>query len=322
MSQKLEEMGYRMYRGARASSIIGLKNAVEEYITNIDNSPSITKIANKYKIGKKVLSNRLKELGIEVINYQNIVTYNEHIFDSIDTEEKAYWLGFIYADGYISSSQNTFELSLKADDSSHLKKFSTFMQETRKDKVKINDVTCNDIVCKRCRWGSSSAHLHNTLNKLGCVPNKSLVLKFPNEDIFADKSLIRHFIRGYWDGDGCLSWGDKEHNIPCISVIGTEDFLTGIMKNIPIQHFYTLQKANPYSNNEITKQFAITGKNGYLITKYLYSDSTVYLDRKYEKYLEYCRLYEESYRESETKIGEGCDVNPEVIIETKESVTP
>jgi hypothetical protein len=62
-------MGYRMYRGARLESIIGLKLAVEEYISQIKNCPSITKIATKYKIGKPQLSNRLKELGYEVINY-------------------------------------------------------------------------------------------------------------------------------------------------------------------------------------------------------------------------------------------------------------
>ncbi|MGM9535052.1 MAG: hypothetical protein ACI3VR_07355, partial [Intestinibacter sp.] len=61
--------------------------------------------------------------------------FNEHIFDVIDTEEKAYWLGFIFADGYIGStplepnkkSVYNFELSLKLEDTSHLEKFKSFI---------------------------------------------------------------------------------------------------------------------------------------------------------------------------------------------------
>lgn len=45
-------MGYKMYKGARLNSIIGLKKAVEEYIQEYNNNPSITKMASKYKIGK------------------------------------------------------------------------------------------------------------------------------------------------------------------------------------------------------------------------------------------------------------------------------
>ena len=69
----------------------------------------------------------LQENGIEVINYQNLTKFNENVFDSIDTEEKAYWLGFIFADGYISLKGNSFELSLKGSDSEHLDKFNKFM---------------------------------------------------------------------------------------------------------------------------------------------------------------------------------------------------
>jgi hypothetical protein len=48
-------------------------------------------------------------------------------------------------------------------------------------------------------WTIRNEHLWNTLKSLGCVPNKSLILKFPKLSIFSDESLIRHFIRGYFD---------------------------------------------------------------------------------------------------------------------------
>ena len=104
ISKRLEEMGYYMYRGVKASSAKALKAAIEEYISEYNNEPCLTKIANKYKIDRQSLSNRLKTLGYEVINSSQKLRFDETIFDVIDTEEKAYWLGFIFADGYISSS--------------------------------------------------------------------------------------------------------------------------------------------------------------------------------------------------------------------------
>ena len=246
---RLLELGYKASKGVKSSYVIALKKAVDEYVVNLDNNPSLTKIGEKYGIERHSFSRRLKELGITVINHQNKTKFNEHIFDVIDDEEKAYWLGFIFADGYISNSGNKFELSLKVSDMSHLEKFNLFM-EGNKNKVKINKVTCGKVICERCRWSISNKHLRETLISLGCVPNKSLILKFPDKSIFSDESLIRHFIRGYVDGDGCLSWRNKEHTIPSISILGTEHFLEGCKKYIPSIYNYSLHpnnKENPYT---------------------------------------------------------------------------
>lgn len=260
ISNRLEELGYHMYNGAKASSVKGLKLAVEEYISEYNNEPSITKIATKYKIGKNVLSSRLKELGYKIVNHQNKLLFDETMFDIIDTEAKAYWLGFWYADGYLDArplNPNTkakygVEISLKGDDFEHLEKFNKFMKHS-KNIVKISDVKCGETLCKRCRWGVTNKHLWNTLNNLGCTPRKSLTIAFPDESIFVSKDLIKHFIRGYWDGDGCLSWSDPEHRYPHVSVLGTEDFLTSIKQYLPLKFNYVLDKANYNSSNEITK---------------------------------------------------------------------
>ena len=161
---------------------------------------------------RQTLAKYFKQLGIEIVNKQNRLKFDNTIFDSIDTEEKAYWLGFIFADGTINSSpleinkkpKYTIEISLKADDFHHLKKFNTFMKY-KKNGVKIQDAKCGKVICKRCRWTITDKHLWETLNNYGCTPKKSLTLKFPDENIFKSKDLIRHFIRGYFDGDGCFT---------------------------------------------------------------------------------------------------------------------
>lgn len=223
---------------------------MQEYIDNLDNKPSLTKLAFKYKVNRKLISDRLKELGYKVINYQNVTKFNENIFDVIDTEEKAYWLGFIFADGYIDSSPldpnkksvYNFELSLKGNDTEHLNKFNIFMGY-KGNNVKISDTYCTSqerVKCQRCRWLIANKHLWETLNSYGCVPKKSLILQFPDESIFKSTSLIKHFIRGYFDGDGCISYANRDHSSMEIDFLGTEDFLTGIKKHLPLKFDYVL----------------------------------------------------------------------------------
>lgn len=245
------------------------------------------------------------------------------MFDCIDTEEKAYWLGFLYADGYIDASpldpnkkaKYGFELSLKGDDYKHLEKFNVFMKHSR-NIVKVSNTKCGDKIFTRCRWSVTNKHLWESLNSKGCTPRKSSILKFPDENIFSSPSLIRHFIRGYWDGDGCLSYCDSNHTRASINVVGTEDFLTTLKKYLPLHFDYQLISKQGTS----AKTLNVGGKNAFELAKYLYSEATIYLDRKYAKYLEYCRLYEKSDRELGGNIGEDWNVNTEITEESNYSL--
>ena len=251
--------------------------------------------------------------------YPNIPTYgkpsfNENVFDNIDTEEKAYWLGFIFADGTISSSplrenaktQYQFELSLSSKDKEHLEKFAKFINYKK-------SIYCDET---RCRLSVYSKHLWNVLNCNGCTPNKSLTLKFPKIELFSNKYLIIHFIRGYVDGDGCLTYSNKEHTIPSFNVLGTSEFLENIQSYLEINVKLSILHSKSQS---ITKFFTLSGEKAFKVCYKLYNNSTIYLDRKYNKFIEYCRLYKELYKELESNIGESCDANPEINSETKES---
>lgn len=291
---------YNARERSKRKTTIALHDAAEFYIQcDITKNP-MYEVSKKFGTKCETLSEYLKTY------YTTQYKVDDTVFDNIDTEEKAYWLGFIFADGYISASpieenkntNYTFELSLKLSDLEHLKKAKEFF------KFKRNILTDS----YRCRLEINSKRLWEKLNNLGCTPRKSLTLEFPNINIFKDKSLIRHFIRGYWDGDGCLTY--KRENYPTISVLGTFNFLENIKKYI------NCSTNNLYNNNNnpdcLTKVLKINGKKAFNVTKLLYSNCSIYLQRKYEKYLEYCRLFEESDRLLSSKIGEDCDVNPEV----------
>lgn len=71
---------------------------------------------------------------------------------------------------------------------------------------------------------------------------KSLTLEFPNEDIFENKELIKHFIRGYIDGDGCISYCDKDHRHMTLRILGTKEFLDTLQNYLPLEKKNKLNK--------------------------------------------------------------------------------
>lgn len=295
-------------------------STVKDKVIELYNSgTSLTKISETVNINRHTLSKKLKELGIEIVNRQNETKFDEFIFDSIDTEEKAYWLGFIFADGYISNRDNSFELSLKASDINHLNKFNKFMKHN-KDNVKIGQVKCGEKICFRCRWGIVNKHLWDVLNNYGCTPKKSLNLKFPDESIFKNKNLIYDFIRGYLDGDGCISYTKNNHEdensnySAILSFEGTENFLIELSKYF--NETYSIIK----NENHYTLKYSINASKR--ILNLLYNNSKIYLDRKYNRYsfFKNCRSAKELAELLASENGEGCDVNPVLTKEIKESL--
>lgn len=150
----------------------------------------------------------MKSAGIEVFRNGVVPAINHHIFDSINTEEKAYWLGFIWADGCILNVKEdkpnyAFELGLSVKDIEHLRKFCKFANvPENKIKVRKNNGLGKDKEFYLCRIQISSKHLWNVLNNYGCCPNKTNNENFPSISIFSEPKLISHFIRGVFDGDG------------------------------------------------------------------------------------------------------------------------
>ena len=269
--------------------------AIEDYLSS-DSSTAIS--AKKYGVNNQSLTKYLKDLNLYDNSRKGIrkKAYNEHFFDEIDTEEKAYWLGFIFADGYIysapldSTKQRidwNFELCVKGDDKEHMEKFAQAIEYNKELRITKADKYGHT----RCRVCLSSEILWKRLNSLGCTPKKSLTLKFPDESIFKSKDLIRHFIRGYFDGDGCISYGNKEHTIPTYQILGTEEFLRAITNHLDINE--TL--FHNHNDAESTTMFIrSTNKKAMQLFHKLYDNCSIYLNRKYERFIYFCRIFEKS----------------------------
>jgi hypothetical protein len=255
--------------------------AVEKYLNK---QGSLDSIALEYNISRKILTRWVKQSGNLVFPKKQL-NYDEYLFEVIDTEKKAYWLGFIYADGYVSDNDR-FELSLALKDFTHLKKLGNLLnKEVKKDHF-------------RCRLSINNKIFVQQLKTLGVIPRKSLVLEFPKT---LEKQYIPHFIRGYFDGDGCIYYGkfDSTTSSQAVSLIGTKNMLETIQMYTSI--FNTLSHDSRHHKDCFSFRISKT-KDIIKFLDYMYKDCNIFLDRKYEKY---CRLRQKCFRLLEGKNGEG-----------------
>ena len=210
-------------------------------------------------------------------------SYNKDFFKVIDTEEKAYWLGFIYADGYIvngikGKNNDSLGITLSNKDKEHIEKFKKSIDSNHPIRI------------YKSKYGSNSARiiiqdeeLVADLIELGVLRNKSLILKFPTTDV-VDKSLIYHFIRGYFDGDGSFKKKGQKLNGYDFSVLGTIEFLTELRTYLGVDN--EIRKCN--KNNDSNNYHLTFGGNQKVkqVAKMLYENANIYLDRKYKRYRE------------------------------------
>lgn len=241
---------------------------------------------NNITIGKKKISSILKSNGVILRTLSESATKYEVVsdfFSTIDTEEKAYWLGFMYADGYVTGTK-IVGCKLSTKDEEHLIKLRNTLSPT---KPLYYDETSQGFGnnTKSVALILTNRNLFKDLVSKGCIQNKSKLLTFPNENI-VPKELIHHFIRGYFDGDGSVTAGinPKGHIRILIGIVGTESFLSEIRKALSLEDTKYLYK---YKNKDI-HELKVGGTNVVkAIYNFLYKDATVFLERKYIKFKEY-----------------------------------
>lgn len=194
---------------------------------------------------------------------------DEDFFNNIDTEAKAYFLGLMYSDGSVSK-KHKFYLKLKDEDII----------------IKFKECLCCDYPIRRITYKEFYAYVLEVcskkscenLIKWGCTPNKTRTIQFPN----IDKSLYRHFIRGFFDGDGCLQLQDKIYHCRFDLTSASKLFLEQVRPIITEQAF-----TNGYLGKEKNCNVYHLNYSGHqveIILDWLYANSNFYLQRKYNKY--------------------------------------
>lgn len=220
---------------------------------------------------------------------EKIIPFNENYFNIIDSEDKAYWLGFLYADGYIDNI--SAELSLQARDKPHIKKFLSYLDADIDIKDKIIRLNNKDYKSNRVLL-NSKIFANDLINK-GCTQNKSLTITFPSENILP-LYLQNHFIRGFFDGDGCI--GFYNNNQVNFGIISNPNFLLEVQKILVKQCNLNFVKLIKHHTSKQVKYLNYGGShNVYRIYKYLYKNATVFLQRKYDKFQTFLNYYKNKY---------------------------
>lgn len=224
--------------------------------------------------------------------------FNKDYFKNIDNEEKAYILGFFYADGHNSGTQ--IEFTQLEQDVDILEKINNCMDSNI---PLYSEIKYNGKTMKYLRI--SSREVCKDVYKLCPFKNKSLFSKFPT---YLNYNLIPHFIRGYFDGNGCI-WngkrqkklvkdskrksGEREriiHNVK-FTLTGCGDLLDSIqdifIKELGFKKTKpNLSKRTEYSNgNWYTMEYSGRSQIKKLFD-YMYSDATIFGNRKYNKFKE------------------------------------
>jgi intein/homing endonuclease len=245
-------------------------------------------ISDMLNISRRAISRVLEEAGINTKRL-NRYKLNESFFENIDNEQKAYILGLLYADGYVGDEHfNNIVLQLKDREIiEQIAKLLDFTGAIRKSKKGGFKNSKEGYVLN-----FSSEIMANSLRNIGLYPNKSLTLNnIPN----MPESLLRHFIRGYFDGDGSIILSKhssyhkvagviKKYEYPCYTfmILGTKEFIEKIVIIMHLNHYIITN-----TKTEEIKCLRVCAKcDANYLYNYLYDNSTIYLERKYSKWLE------------------------------------
>lgn len=220
---------------------------------------------------------------------------NSNYFDVIDTQDKAYILGFLFADGNNSLDKFQVTMTLEEGDGEILDKINKCLEYDRPKSFKnlTNKHDFGYTYKNQYGLGIYDKRISTILNLRGVIPNKSLKLEFPK---WLNPNLYSHFIRGYFDGDGSIyvrqfKTSCSFRTAPVVTITSTQSFCEAISD---ICAKYLEIKSRIYDascHNGVTKVFQL---NGSIVCKkfldWLYNDAHLYLQRKYDRYSNYYKL--------------------------------
>lgn len=264
----------------RTDGTISWTNDQVRYILNkyIEENQSIKQLSTDFGCSPQAIRAMLRKQNITLKGNKNGYPRNSLYFYDINSVDKAYWLGFLYADGCVVEKKNEIFCSQKSKE--HLVKFQQAIEAINHKIVKVKDNRFSQ-ECIYYRFAIKDKQLCKDLIRWGCVPNKSLILsKIPN----IPREYVSHFLRGYFDGDGSLHYLKNTNNYRMSFTCGSKEFLEDIR--------HELQKDNLSIRKDTNKnvyQLRISGrKQVKKILDYLYKDSNqnIRLDKKYKLYLD------------------------------------
>ena len=265
----LRKNGIQIKKSYREINAILGKKIIRDY----NNGKSLMQLAAQFKYDKRTIRKYLKANGIRTRTHIEVcrkLRYDENFFSKIQTEAQAYFYGLLLSDGY--NRNNGFALSLQAQDREILDAFTKHLgydgklrfikrrKENHKDNFQLQ---------------INSTKISSDLSAFGCIRAKSHKTYFPK----IPSSLYNHFIRGVFDGDGCIFTNGNAH---IFNIVGNRSLIKTIqivLMDKCILNKTKLQTTKKRAKNIVTVQYG-GAKQVCRIRDYLYKDATIFLMRK------------------------------------------
>lgn len=247
-----------------------------DYLLAHYNTMTYKELSNKLNRSEDAIQLKLRKLGYKKTPYH----CNYSFFKEINSEQAAYWLGFLYADGYIiinhTTNSGVVGIDLKGSDKHHLELFNQAIDSNYK--IIEYEKELNGKKYKMVRTRIYSLEMAQDLIKLGCTERKSKNITFPT----LDEVLYPHFIRGYFDGDGCIAKAsNKTKQLSIDFTSGSSKFLESLKDFLYSNHLFSYLY---HEKNKETYRLYIRGiENIDNFWNYMYQSASVYLIRKFKK---------------------------------------
>ena len=249
---------------------------INDIFTLYKSGQSTRQIARKLNLGNGTVYKYAKSKGVNRDQLSCInkkYNHNEEFFENIDTQNKAYVLGLLYSDG--CNREETYCISL-------------FLHE--KDEKLIfavrNLLTDAKIRCKQgnrknmCGFYINNKKMSGDLAELGCISRKAKKITFPH---FLSEDLYKHFIRGFFDGDGSVYFNSCRKRYGVTFTTSSFTFVS------QIKEILNNLKVNGYlAKNKKTGVHSLSylgNKKSRIVLGWLYKDAEVFMKRKHDRFL-------------------------------------
>lgn len=256
-----------------------------QQIIEMSYTKSQKEIGEIFNISQSQVSNILKKAGIKLpksrLNMSKLALDVDY-FKTIDSPEKAYWLGFICADGCIYKDGG--KLTIMVKDREICEKFKVAIKSDHKiSDREVYDKRTDKIYTESSIQITNTLFVSNLIN-LGVTSKKSSVLSFPD----IKESYYSYFIAGLFDGDGSISFRSNG-KIACnlISTKEVLDFIQEYLKNTFNILPKSLTKVSENCDN-VFKIYWQSDEDCLKLLNFIYQgNKEMYLTRKYERYEQY-----------------------------------
>jgi hypothetical protein len=267
-----------------------IKECIETSCGDLENPVYLQDIAKKYNVCTATINAHLKERDINLnVHHRRKHKFDERFFEIIDCELKAYLLGFIMADGCVSmtnSKYNKVPNRLTVNISDTDREILVMLRNA----IKSNDINIETRIPKNTysdhpmsRLVVNSQKMCSDLSKYGIVERKTGKECIPDN---IPKELVRHFIRGFFDGDGTVFHinSGKQRTVGFTSnnkmLQQIKQLFQSELKLISVM---TLFK-DAHNNQKVYDVRIHTSSDITKIYDYFYKDASYYLKRKFDKF--------------------------------------